>query len=208
MTATTATIKNTLKGTGIVELKDKIQKQNYDENASSNDIIVNSEATENQETQQIPKTFQINLTIEDKDLEKLKVGQLAEIIIKNENTSLNYLGEVSRINKDITNKSTLDIEITNPDEHIQEKMSATCAVILKKAENVVALPIEAIQKNEQGQSFVDVVQPDGTTKETIIKTGLSDDYYAEITSGLSVGTRVQIVKSSTTVVTENKPSKK
>ena len=87
-------------------------------------------------------------------------------------------------------------------------MSATCAVILKKAENVVALPIEAIQNNEQGQSFVDVVQPDGTTKETIIKTGLSDDYYAEITSGLSVGTRVQIVKSSTTVVTENKPSKK
>ena len=36
-----------------------------------------------------------------------------------------------------------------------------------------------------------------------IKTGISDDYYVEIKEGLNVGDRVQIVKSSTTVVNDN-----
>ena len=82
-------------------------------------------------------------------------------------------------------------------------MLATCKVIIEKAENVVALPVDAIQKNEEAENYVNVVQPDGTTKAVIINTGLSDDYYVEITSGLNVGDRVQITKSSTTVVEKN-----
>ena len=106
------------------------------------------------------------------------------------------------INKDTNNKSTIDIEITNPNEKLIENMEATCTVIIEKAENVVALPVEAIQKDEENKTYVDVVQSDSTTMPVYIKTGISDDYYVEITSGLNVGERVQIVKSSTTVVNE------
>ena len=84
---------------------------------------------------------------------------------------------------------------------------ATCTVIIEKAQNVVALPVEAIQINDQNQEYVDVVQLDGTTKAKLIETGISDDYYVEITSGLNVGDRVQIVKSSITVVNENNTTK-
>ena len=44
---------------------------------------------------------------------------------------------------------------------------------------------------------------DGITTKKYVTTGISDDYYVEITSGLKVGDRVQIIKSSTTVVEKN-----
>ena len=190
MTATTATIKNTLKGTGTIEYKEPIKE----------DVTTETAVDENSEEN---KTYQVTLSIEDKDLKKAKVGQDVEITIKSQEESLSYLGIVKKINEDINNKSTLNVEISNPDEKIKEGMNATCTVIIEKAENVVALPVEAVQKNDLNESYVDVVQIDGSAQSVIIKTGLSDDYYVEITSGLNVGDRVQIVKSSTTVVDNN-----
>ena len=86
-------------------------------------------------------------------------------------------------------------------------MQVNCTVIIEKAENVVGLPVEAVQKDEEGKEYVDVVQDDGTAKQVYIKTGISDDYYVEITYGLNVGDSVQIVKSTTTVVNKNNENK-
>mgnify|MGYP000714382450 CR=1 FL=1 len=127
--------------------------------------------------------------------------------IKKDEETLNYVGKVTKINKDINNKSTLNVEITNPDERLEENMQANCTVIIEKAENVVGLPVEAVQKDEEGKEYVDVVQDDGTAKQVYIKTGISDDYYVEITYGLNVGDSVQIVKSTTTVVNKNNENK-
>ena len=208
MTATTATIKNTLTGTGTVEYREKeekLQNQNTENTEVQENNEVENDDTENNVEEE--KKYQITLTIEDKDLEKAQTGQEVEISIKREDETLNYLGEVNEIAENTNNHSTLNIEITNPDERIEENMSATCTVIIEKAENVVALPIEAIQKNDEDKPFVDVVQADGTTQSVMIETGISDDYYVEITSGLSVGDRVQIVKSTTTVVNEKERNK-
>ena len=199
MRATTVTIKNTLAATGNVEYKARMIQENKEEQNIEEE---NQPAKEqNVPTENIEeKTFQITLSVEDKDLEKVKKDQDVEVTIKNENDTLNYQAKVIRVNENTNNKSTIDIEISNPDEKLKENMQANCKIIVEKAENVVALPVEAIQKNEQNEEFVDVIQEDGTTKEVKIKTGISDDYYVEITQGLTVGERVQIVKSSTTVV--------
>ena len=146
------------------------------------------------------------MLIEDKNLEKAKIDQETQISIKKDEETLNYLGKVIDINKDVNNKSTLIVEITNPDDKLEKNMQANCTVIIEKAENVVGLPIEAVQKDDAGRAYANVVQDDGSTKQVYINTGISDDYYVEITSGLNVGDRVQIVKSTTTVV--NKENKK
>ncbi len=199
MRATTVTIKNTLAATGNVEYKAKKTQENKEEQNLDGENQVAEE--QNVQTENIEeKTFQITLSVEDKDLKKVKKDQDVEVTIKNENETLNYQSKVIRVNENANNKSTIDIEISNPDEKLKENMQANCKVIVEKAENVVALPVEAIQKNEQNEEYVDVIQEDGTTKEVKIKTGISDDYYVEITQGLTVGERVQIVKSSTTVV--------
>ena len=201
MTASTVTIKNTLTGKGTIEYKEK-EREEETEPSEETTIEQQEDENTNQEEEENIKAYQITLSIEDKDLEKAKVEQEVEIYVKKDEEILNYLGKVIKINKDTNNKSTINIEVTNPDERIQENMEANCTVIIEKAENVVALPVEAVQKNEENKEYVDVVQIDGTTIPVDIKTGISDDYYVEITSGLNVGDRVQIVKSSTTVVNE------
>ena len=204
MKASTVTIKNTLTGTGNIEHKEKDNSTNI-ENQENSDVQENINKTENNEN--VEKTYQITLSIEDKNLEKAKENQDVEISIKKDEETLNYVGKVTKINKDINNKSTLNVEITNPDERLEENMQANCTVIIEKAENVVGLPVEAVQKDEEGKEYVDVVQDDGTAKQVYIKTGISDDYYVEITYGLNVGDSVQIVKSTTTVVNKNNENK-
>lgn len=194
MKASTVTIKNTLTGIGNVEYKtEEIQ----------NDV---NELENNTEQENVKSSYQITLLIEDKNLEKAKIDQETQISIKKDEETLNYLGKVIDINKDVNNKSTLIVEITNPDDKLEKNMQANCTVIIEKAENVVGLPIEAVQKDDEGKAYANVVQDDGSTKQVYINTGISDDYYVEITSGLNVGDRVQIVKSTTTVV--NKENKK
>ena len=204
MKASTVTIKNTLTGIGNIEYKEKDNSTNI-ENQENSDVQENINETENNEN--VEKTYQITLSIEDKNLEKAKENQDVEISIKKDEETLNYVGKVTKINKDINNKSTLNVEITNPDERLEENMQANCTVIIEKAENVVGLPVEAVQKDEEGKEYVDVVQDDGTAKQVYIKTGISDDYYVEITYGLNVGDSVQIVKSTTTVVNKNNENK-
>lgn len=194
MKASTVTIKNTLTGIGNVEYKTEEIR---------NDV---NELENNTEQENVKSSYQITLLIEDKNLEKAKIDQETQISIKKDEETLNYLGKVIDINKDVNNKSTLIVEITNPDDKLEENMQANCTVIIEKAENVVGLPIEAVQKDDAGRAYANVVQDDGSTKQVYINTGISDDYYVEITSGLNVGDRVQIVKSTTTVV--NKENKK
>ena len=95
MTATTATIKNTLTGTGEIEYKElkNVEQENLN-------VVDNQEGNEHQENiQEENKVYQVNLSINDKDLDKVKEGQKVEIVIKNESQPLNYIGKVSRIDK-------------------------------------------------------------------------------------------------------------
>ena len=209
MTATTATIKNTLKGTGVVECKEvKEEKENTENNTKVTEEQNLEQTEENTQTAETIKTYSVKLSIEDKDFSKVKENQSVEIVVKKEEKNLNYIGIVKKINKDPLAKSTIDIEITNSDENLQANLQAICTIIVEKAENVVALPIEAIQKDEEQKTYVDLVVEDGETTKAYVKTGISDDYYVEIKEGLNVGDRVQIVKSSTTVVNkgENRAS--
>ena len=202
MTATTVTIKNTLKGTGTVEfIEDNIENNTISEE-SQNSVNV-EENTNSETTTDTKKRYKVTLSVEDKDFNKIKENQAVEISIKKEDKVLNYIGNIKKINKDPLVKSTIDIEITNSDENLQEDLQAVCTIIVEKAENVVALPIEAIQKDEEQKKYVDLVEEDGSTTKLYITTGLSDDYYVEIKQGLNVGDRVQIIKSSTTVVDNN-----
>lgn len=202
MTATTATIKNTLTGTGKIEYKEleNVEKENLN-------VVNNQEENEHQENiQEENKVYQVSLSINDKDLDKVKEGQRVETAIKNESQPLNYIGKVSRIDKKLNNQSTIIVVIENGNDSIQNQ-EAVCTVIIEEAVNVVALPIEAIQKDGE-RNYVQKVKDDGTAEEVTINVGISDDYYVEITEGLKVGDRVQIIKSTTTVTSDSKEANK
>lgn len=199
MTATTATIKNTLTGTGKTEYKRLVEENKSQENTTENQEIQNtSEQNVEDNDNQDNRVFQIVLSINQEDLSKVRKEQKVEVSIKKEDQILNYLGKVKLINQKTNGQSIITVVIENVDEKLEEGVEAICTLIVEEATDVVALPIEAIQKRDD-KTFVELVQEDGSTKELEIETGISDDYYVEITEGLTVGDRVQIVKSTTTV---------
>ena len=78
MTATTATIKNTLKGTGVVEYQEiKEEKENTENNATIEEEQNLEQTEENKQTVETKKTYSVKLSIEDKDFRSNGYGTKA-----------------------------------------------------------------------------------------------------------------------------------
>lgn len=146
------------------------------------------------------ETLVMTLNIDESEINSVKVGQEVEIQLNayEDNT---YTGTISKINS-IGSYSTsgttftATVEFEN-DGNIKLGMSASCTIIIEKAENVIAVPIEAVQTSDN-KKYVVVVKDDGTTENVNIETGISNDSYVEITSGLSGGEKIQTVSTTTT----------
>ncbi len=140
----------------------------------------------------------MTLSIDESEIKSVKIGQTAQITV-NANESKKYTGTITKINQIGTYASsgssfTSTISIKN-DGNIKIGMSASCTVTLEEKENVMAVSIGAIQTKDS-QKYVVVVNSDGSTKNVNVETGISDDSYVEITSGLD-GTET-IQKTTTT----------
>jgi multidrug efflux pump subunit AcrA (membrane-fusion protein) len=75
--------------------------------------------------------------------------------------------------------------------------AATVEVIGSRVENAILVPLEALHKTESGQYTVFVLE-NSTPKLRVVKVGIQDLIYAQVTSGLQVGEVV------TTGITETK----
>lgn len=76
----------------------------------------------------------------------------------------------------------------NTDDNMQNNINIQNQSNITNDQNSVNT-IENIPKEEK---YVIVVNDDGTTGEVVVETGISDEYYVEIVSGLSEGQKVQI----------------
>jgi len=142
-------------------------------------------------------TLKMNLAIDEEDLAKVAINQEA-IITVNAYDSKEYTGKISKINQ-IGNYnssgSTFDAIVTfSNDGNIKIGMSASVSIIVEAKENVIAVPIEAIQT--KGNTKYVVLVNGGITSEVEVKTGISNDAYVEITEGLNVGDKIQIIKTN------------
>lgn len=145
-------------------------------------------------------TLIMSLSIDETEISKLTKGQEVEITV-NAFENKKYTGTISKINELGTYQTsgssyTATVTFDNEDNNIKLGMSASCTVILEKAENVLAVPIEAIQ-TKQDEKYVVVVNQDGTTEDVTVSTGISNDEYVQITEGLTGNEKVQYVQSTT-----------
>lgn len=140
--------------------------------------------------------MKMTLSINESEINKIEKGQ--EVTVKiSALDNKNFTGEitsVSSIGTYSTSGSTFEavLEFKN-DGNVKPGMSATCSIILEKAENAVAIPISAVQSKDS-RKYVVVVNSDGSTKEVDIETGISNSNYVEIKSGLSAGETIQMVQ--------------
>ena len=134
----------------------------------------------------------VDVSFSKSDLEKIEEGQKAVATIAGKQ----YEGTVTRISraaaKNEKGASIIqgEIHIDNPDTDLYLGVVARVMVEGNKAENVVMIPVEAINIGKDG-SFVYVVT-DGMVQKRMVTAGISSDEYTEIKKGLEVGEQVII----------------
>ena len=139
----------------------------------------------------------VTLSIGEADIGTVEIGQEAEITITANNKKYTWtIDKISDVGSYSTSGSTFTayVKFVN-DETVKLGMSASCTVILDKAENAIVVPKEAIQ-TANNSKYVVVVNDDGSTENVTIETGISNDAYTEVKSGLNVGQRVQYTVST------------
>ncbi len=143
----------------------------------------------------------VKVSLNKSDLEKVKEGQKAAITI----VGKPYEGTVTRISRSATKNEkgaalvTAEIHIDNPDQDLYLGVDGKVTIQGNKAENVVTVPIEAVNIGKDG-SFVYIVNENGMIEKRIITTGLSSAEATEVKEGLD-GTE-QVVLSVDTGIEE------
>lgn len=131
----------------------------------------------------------INLSVDENEIEKISVGQEVTIV-PTVDTSKSYTGYITNISNSGTYSSngsiyTAKVTFSN-DGNLKIGMSAQANIILEKAEDVLAVPKEAVNNNKV------IVIENNSTKEVSVEIGIENDAYIEIKSGLEEGEIVQI----------------
>lgn len=132
----------------------------------------------------------VRLNVSKYDLEKIAVGQKADIDIAGKT----YEGTVEKIDGMATKNDSgamvvgVDVGIDKPDENIFLGVEAKVYVHMAKAEGVVTVPIEVINSDREGD-FV-YVEENGVVAKKRITVGISSDSASEVKEGLSEGDNV------------------
>ena len=140
----------------------------------------------------IASNSQVHVTINlsKSDLAKVKEGQQADVTIAGKK----YEGQVSFINHVATTNANnmpvieAQIAITNADEEVYLGVEAKVVIYAEKAEDVLLVPVEAVNADKNGD-FVYIVENNLVVRKDVI-TGVSSDTYIEIVSGLNENDQV------------------
>jgi len=86
------------------------------------------------------------------------------------------------------------------DIQLREGLTVTVSIIVDERNDVLLVPNAAIT-TRGSQTYVQVVLPDGTNEERVIRSGISDWQYTEVTEGLIEGEQVVVPQGTTTTPT-------
>lgn len=89
----------------------------------------------------------------------------------------------------------VEVRLLDPDRvDVRSGMSARAEIFTESSEDALALPIQAVQYDDDRDSGEELsfvfVDDNGTARRRVVRTGLSSDSHIEILEGLAVGERV------------------
>lgn len=150
--------------------------------------------------------LQIKVTVAEVDVEKVKVGNPAQVALdaltgKTYNAQVSSVSPTGAVTQGVVNYPVL-LELTDADNAIKPGMTANLTIEVERRDNVLLIPTRAVRT--QGNQRIVTVQKDGQAIPTRVTTGLSNDSSVEIMSGLQEGDVV--VVQQTTTRTGNVPS--
>lgn len=136
------------------------------------------------------KNVKITFSVSKYDLEKIKVGQKADVTI----SGYSYQGTLSKINRMATTNSAgsqvveAEVHIDNPDDNIYLGVEGKVNIHTATVSNAIILPVELVNADQDGD-FCFVVENEMIAKRRIV-TGISSDSMIEVKEGLKEGDEV------------------
>lgn len=126
-------------------------------------------------------------------MEKLSVGQNVHITNYNikSDTLKGQLTQLSPAINEDTRTFSGYIVIDNPELKLRPGMFAKADVITVRKDSVLSIPKEIVSRRRGGTQLVYTVDR-SNAEEKMIKTGISDDKYIEVESGLQKGDKVVV----------------
>jgi len=145
--------------------------------------------------------FKLALAIDELDIPKVKIGQKVEITA-GAYPGERFEGEVIKIasqGKSTNGVSTFDVEVSIKDsKELKAGMTANAKIVVSKQQNTLLVPVEAV-KTKDGKKVV-TVETDKGAKDVQVTTGLNNENYIEIISGVKEGEEVVLPVTSAQTV--------
>lgn len=135
----------------------------------------------------------VAVSVGEDEVNKLKMGQECRVVVAAARAEP-FTGRITAISPAADEKSkTFSVEVTleNPQGELKPGMYAEVHLVVGRAENALAVPVNAVQTRGEKQ-VVFVVEGD-TAKERAVVTGISDGKLVEIKEGLAEGDQVVVM---------------
>jgi multidrug efflux pump subunit AcrA (membrane-fusion protein) len=139
-------------------------------------------------------TNEVKARFSEADTAKIKPGQAAKVEFESLGQQLTArVIRIDAIETVVANVVTYTVTLLLDKklEEIKPGMTGNVDVIIAQKENVLRLPVTAINPRN-GRATVQVLKPDGKTETRQVSTGLKGDDDIEITSGLNAGDKVVV----------------
>ena len=148
--------------------------------------------------------FEIEAEIGEYDISDIQLGQ--KVLIKTDATRDEELeGTVIFISPTATKTAVsgsgvtynVRISIDTPNDRLRLDMSASLSIIIEEHDNVYTVPYNAVQEDEEGNTFIELIGEDGvTTTKLPVTVELESSYYTEISAdGLEEGQKIKVIES-------------
>ncbi|MHB1698514.1 MAG: efflux RND transporter periplasmic adaptor subunit [Acidobacteriaceae bacterium] len=115
-----------------------------------------------------------------------------EVNVRVDAVNRTFVGKVVRFTRNVslaTRTMETEIDVENKDLSLTPGMYANTVLQLEHRENVLTVPIQAVEHNGN-QAYVLVVNPNNQVQQRNVIIGLQGSYIVEVKSGLNEGERV------------------
>ena len=147
-------------------------------------------------------TMTLEVSVDELDINSVEIGQEAAVTFdaiedKEFTGEVTEIGNTASVNGGVA-KYPVSVSVPK-DEEMKQGMNASATITIENRENVITIPINALQEKGNKVFVYTEKDEDGNLSgETEVTTGLSDGTTVEITEGLSEGDTVYYNKSGNT----------
>jgi len=147
--------------------------------------------------------FHVDVAIDETDIAQIAVGQPARITLDAFPDAV-VTGTVSAVNLVGSSsagvvKYTVTIAIEPPALELRPQMTAAIDVLVETHQDALVVPNRALRRDTDGK-YVEVVRA-GVVERAPVQTGISNDEYTEILTGVSLGDEVVVARPRQSLIT-------